>query len=125
MLKKNQLTDSFCRGAASLRAVLLFALLALSWNAVAAEKLVSITNKKSNGVTSFFVQNLQSADVTVTIEAKLTNYICAKQLPVTITVPPKGKLEAFALTPVAANADATWSYTYFATWGSLTAQHDD
>jgi murein DD-endopeptidase MepM/ murein hydrolase activator NlpD len=125
MLKKNQLTDSFCSSAAWLRAMLLFTALALCSNAAAGEKLVSITNKKANGVTSFFVQNLQSADVTVTIEAKLTNYKSEKPLPVTITIAPKSKVEAFTLTPMEAGKDANWSYTYFATWGNLVATHDD
>jgi murein DD-endopeptidase MepM/ murein hydrolase activator NlpD len=125
MLKKNHLTDSCSFGAASLRAILLFALLAFSWNAAAGEKLVSITNKKSNGLTSFYVQNLQSADVTVTLEARLTNYKSEKALPYTLTVPAKSKVEAFTLTPVEANTDSSWSYTYYATWGNLTARHDD
>jgi murein DD-endopeptidase MepM/ murein hydrolase activator NlpD len=125
MLKKNQVTDSFCSGAAYVRAMFLFAALALCSSAVAGEKLVSITNKKANGVTSFFVQNLQSAEVTVTIEAKVTNYKSDNTLPVTLTVAPKSKVEAFTLSPVDPNSDANWSYTYFATWGNLTAKHDD
>lgn len=125
MLKKNQLTDSFCSVAAYVRAMFLFAALALCSSAVAGEKLVSITNKKANGVTSFFVQNLQSAEVTVTIEAKVTNYKSDNALPVTLTVAPKSKVEAFTLSPVDPNSDANWSYTYFATWGNLTAKHDD
>jgi murein DD-endopeptidase MepM/ murein hydrolase activator NlpD len=125
MLKKNQVTHPFCSGAAYFRAMFLFAALAFSWNAAAGEKLVSITSKKANGITSFFVQNLQSADVTVTIEAKLTNYQSEKPLPVTFTVAPKSKVEAFEVTPIDANKDANWSYTYFATWGNLTAKHDD
>lgn len=125
MLKKNQVTDSFCRGAANFRALFLFGLLAFSWNAVAGEKLVKITNKKDQGVTTFLVQNLQSAEITVTIEAKISNYTSDKPLPVTLTVPPKSKVEAFTLKPSKPDADATWSYTYFATWGNLTAKHDD
>ena len=125
MLKKNQVTDSLCCGAGKLRAILLFSLLALSWNALAGEKLVNISNKKTNGITTFSVQNLQSADVTVTIEAKLNNYTPDKQLPVTVTVPAKGKVDAFTLTPANPDSDATWSYTYFATWGNTTAAHDD
>ena len=125
MLKKNQVTGSLYCGAASVRAVLLFALLAFSWNSIAGEKLVTITNKKANGITTFFVQNLQSAEITVTLEAKLSNYNSDKPLPVTFTVAPKEKVEAFHLTPANANIDASWSYTYFATWGNLSAKHDD
>ena len=125
MLKKNQVTDSLCSGAAKFRAIFLFALVAFSWNALAGEKLVSITNRKASGITTFVVQNLQSAEVTVTIEAKLSNYTPNKQLPVTLTVPPKGKVDAFTLAPAKPDADSTWSYTYYATWGNLTAKHDD
>jgi murein DD-endopeptidase MepM/ murein hydrolase activator NlpD len=125
MLKKKQLTDSFCSAAAKSRAIFLFALLAFSWNTLAGEKLVSIANKKGGGVTTFTVQNLQSAEVTVTIEAKLSNYTPNKPLPVTLTVPPKSKVEAFTLSPAKPDGDSTWSYTYFATWGNLTANHDD
>ena len=125
MLKKNQVTGSFCAGAAYFRAILIFIITAISLDAVAGEKLVSITTKKSNGGTTFVVQNLQSAEVTVTIEAKLTNYKSEKPLPVTLTIAPKSKAEAFNITPVEANAEASWSYTYFATWGNLTAKHDE
>src|SRR5436853_4913281 len=120
MLKKNQVSDSSYSGVAYLRAILLFACVALSLNAAAGEKLVSITTKKTNDVTSFFVQNLQSAEVTVTIEAKLTNYKSEKPLPVTLTLAPKSKAEAFKVSAIDAKAEATWSYTYFATWGNRT-----
>jgi murein DD-endopeptidase MepM/ murein hydrolase activator NlpD len=125
MPKKNQVTDSLCCGAAKCRAIFLFAVLAFSWNALAGEKLVSITNRKASGITTFVVQNLQSAEVTVTIEAKLSNYTPDKQLPVTLTIPAKGKVDAFTLAPAKPDADSTWSYTYYATWGNLTATHDD
>jgi murein DD-endopeptidase MepM/ murein hydrolase activator NlpD len=125
MLKKNQVTDSLYSGAAYLRAMFLLAFVALSLNAAAGEKLVAITTKKTNGVTSFFIQNLQSAEVTVTIEAKLANYKSEKALPVTLTLAPKSKAEAFNVSPIDAKAEATWSYTYFATWGNRTATHDD
>jgi murein DD-endopeptidase MepM/ murein hydrolase activator NlpD len=125
MQKKNQVTDSLSSGAASLRAMLLLALLAFSWNGLAGEKLVAISNKKSSGITTFFVQNLQYSEITVTLEAKLSNYNSDKPLPVTFTVPPKAKVEAFHLTPANTNADSSWSYTYYATWGSLTATNDN
>ena len=125
MLKKNRVTDSLSCGAGAFRAMFLFALLAFSSSAFAGEKLVAITNKKSNGITTFFVQNLQSAEITVTLEAKLTNYDSDKPLPVTFTVPGKAKVEAFNLTPANPNTDSTWSYTYFATWGAMNVTNDD
>jgi murein DD-endopeptidase MepM/ murein hydrolase activator NlpD len=107
------------------RASVSFLLLALTWSAGAAEKLVSISSQKTNEATVFLIQNLQSADVTVTIEAKLTNYKPSTTLPYTVTIPAKSKVTAFTLARVNTNADADWSYTYFATWGNLSVNHDE
>jgi len=135
---QNQLTHRSCRGTSKLRA-LLFALIAtFASTAFAEEKLISITNDvelqttrdaagkvTTNRVTCFHVHNLQSGDVTVTLEAKLKNYASEIPLPCTLTIPANGDVEAFRIHTVDPNADSKWSYTYFATWGSLTAQHDD
>lgn len=91
----------------------------------AQERLVKITTKKDGKTTDFYVQNLQSADVTVTLEMDLKNYSSNQKLPYTTTVPPKTAIKAFSLTPTEADKDSSWSYTYYATWGSLTATHDD
>jgi len=112
-------------GMVLVRAALFIILLASGWNAAATEKLVAISSFKTNGITTFFVQNLQSADVTVTVEAKLNNYICAKELPYTATVPGRAKIEAFSITRDDEAKAADWSYKYFATWGALTVTHDD
>jgi murein DD-endopeptidase MepM/ murein hydrolase activator NlpD len=104
-------------------ALFLFAL-GLS-QASAAEKLVAIENEKSGGTTKFFVKNLQAADVTVTLVVELTNYKSAVELPRTITVPPKTRSELATISIINADADANWSYTYFATWGSLDVKHDE
>jgi murein DD-endopeptidase MepM/ murein hydrolase activator NlpD len=103
----------------------LLALLALTGSLRGEEKLVSITNKKIDGATRFFVENLQTADITVTIEAKLSNYASATPLPCTVSVPPRAKVEAFAIRPVEQDVDSKWSYTYFATWGNLEARHEE
>ena len=108
------------------RAVVMMLLLAAGiFTSVAGEKLVSISNEKAEGATTFTVQNLQDADVTVTIEAKLSNYACSQTLPCTMTIPAKSRTNLFTLTRVKDNADADWSYTYFATWGNLEVTHDD
>jgi murein DD-endopeptidase MepM/ murein hydrolase activator NlpD len=125
MAFKNQTTESYCRGAAGIRAAFVLMLLAVGFSSFAGEKLVSITNFKTNGITTFYVENLQSADVTVTIETKLTNYESAKTLPFVATIPARQKIEAFTLNPVKADADSNWSYTYFATWGDTAVSHDD
>ena len=103
--------------------LLLFA--AATFNSFAGEKLVSISNQKNDGITTFTIQNLQSADVTVTIEAKLSNYASSQPLPCTVTLPAKTRTNLFTLSRVKEDADADWSYTYFATWGNLAVQHDD
>lgn len=103
----------------------IFALLLGSAEAASGEKLVSIENQKSGSTTTFYAKNLQAADVTVTLVAELNNYKSGVELPRTITLPPKSKVELAEISIVDTNADANWSYTYFATWGSLSVKHDD
>jgi murein DD-endopeptidase MepM/ murein hydrolase activator NlpD len=116
LLKKTN--QMICRGA------MLFLFLA-TFTAAAGEKLVSITSEKNSGGAIFVVENLQSADVTVTIEAKLSNYASSQPLPCTVTIPAKSRTNAFSIARVNTEADADWSYTYFATWGNLAVTHDD
>jgi murein DD-endopeptidase MepM/ murein hydrolase activator NlpD len=89
------------------------------------QKLIRITTDKKDDKTEFFVENLQSADVTVTLEFKLSNLASSQPLPYTATIPPLTRVDVFSLTPVDAKQDSTWSYTYYATWGSLNVTHDD
>jgi murein DD-endopeptidase MepM/ murein hydrolase activator NlpD len=121
----NKTNHQVCPGIAKFRAAFVFILLALTWNISAGEKLVNITNQRTGDGTAFFVQNLQSADVTVTIEAKLSNYKSTAPLPFTVTIPAKGRTNAFTISRLDAKNEADWSYTYFATWGNLSVQHDD
>ncbi len=99
--------------------------LATASAAAAEQKLVKISNKKVDGRTEFFIENLQSADVTVTLEFELKNLTSSQPLPHTATLPPRTKVAAFSLKPIESEEDSTWSYTYFATWGSLEVQHDE
>ncbi len=89
------------------------------------QKLIRISTQKASDQTQFFVENLQYADVTVTIEVELKNLASSKPLPFTATIPPRTKLKVFDVTPVVSKQDSSWAYTYYATWGSLTAVHDD
>ena len=109
------------------RAIAAIATVCLLCAATAAgdQKLVKITSQKKDGRTDFFVENLQDADVTVTLEFELKNLSSTEGLPFTTTIPPRTKLAAFSLSQIEPKDDSTWSYTYFATWGTLTAQHDD
>jgi murein DD-endopeptidase MepM/ murein hydrolase activator NlpD len=103
--------------------------LIVSWAAVAEnsgkEKLINITTKRDGDVTHFLVENLQSADVTVTFEMALENLIGTVQSPYTAPYPAKMVTKAFAISPKDTDKGWNWSYTYYATFGSLTAAHDD
>jgi murein DD-endopeptidase MepM/ murein hydrolase activator NlpD len=114
-----------CLRIAKFRAAFLLIVIALGVDGFASEKLVNITNQKTSSGTVFFVQNLQAADVTVTIETKLSNYQATTALPCTLTIPAKTRTNVFTISRVDPKAEADWSYTYFATWGNLAVQHDD
>ncbi|MGN6385557.1 MAG: M23 family metallopeptidase [Verrucomicrobiota bacterium] len=107
-------------------ALFLFAFTCFQPSARATEqKLIHISTEKKDDKTEFFVENLQHADVTVTLEFELNNLSSNKPLPFTATIPPQTKVNVFELVPVDSKKDSTWSYTYYATWGSLSANHDD
>ena len=89
------------------------------------QKLIKISSSKKDGETQFFVENLQFADVTVTIDMELKNLTPTEPVPFTATIPAREKVAVFSLNPTDPNNDSSWSYTYYATWGSLSAEHDD
>ena len=89
------------------------------------QKLIRITTQKNDGTTKFFVENLQHADVTVTIEMEVENLSSTVSLPFTATIPPQVKTNVFELSPENPREDSSWSYTYYATWGSLHVDHDN
>jgi murein DD-endopeptidase MepM/ murein hydrolase activator NlpD len=89
------------------------------------QKLIRISTQKEGDKTHFVVENLQYADVTVTIEIELKNLKASQAVPYTATIPPRGKADVFDLTPENPKQDSSWSYTYYATWGSLSVEHDN
>lgn len=89
------------------------------------QKLIRITTEKHGRTTSFFLENLQHADVTVTLEMELENLRGTAELPFTATIAPQTKTNIFNLTPEDRSEDSSWSYTYYATWGSLHVTHDN
>lgn len=106
--------------------IFLLVLVLLQSLALAGEqKLIKITTQKRDNRTEFIVENLQHADVTVTIEMDLKNLTSTEKLPFTTTLAPRTKTSVFNVVPTNANEDSSWSYTYYATWGNLTVQHDD
>jgi murein DD-endopeptidase MepM/ murein hydrolase activator NlpD len=111
----------------TLSRLLAISLLALlQFTATAGEqKLIKITTQKQDNRTEFVIENLQHADVTVTLEMELKNLTATETLPYTATLSPRTKTTVFSVTPTDPAEDSSWSYTYYATWGNLTAQHDD
>ena len=67
--------------ASMFKAVLLtFALLPLTTEA-GEQKLIRVSTAKSEGKTAFYVENLQHADVTVTLEMELSNFTPSEEVP--------------------------------------------
>ena len=89
------------------------------------QKLIKISTQKNDGRTTFQIENLQDADVTVTVELELKNLAASSEVPFTATIPARTKIEALTLRPIEEKQDSSWSYTYFATWGNLDVQHED
>lgn len=128
-----QKNDTFClkpASAVSLRDRLFIFFLVL-WaafsvdSAAGEQKLIKISTQKNDDRTEFVVENLQHADVTVTIEMEIKNLTVSKPVPFTATLGPRSKSVVFDVVPTDPNEDSSWSYTYYATWGSLHVTHDD
>jgi murein DD-endopeptidase MepM/ murein hydrolase activator NlpD len=112
----------------------LIAVLAVAWGSVPVEAaapaacretLVKITSQRQGDQTQFFVQNLQAADVTVTLEFDSENLSSSVPLPVTRTLSGNERAEITKLAPANPDKAWRWSYTYYATFGSMSAKHDD
>ncbi|HEV8542140.1 MAG TPA: peptidoglycan DD-metalloendopeptidase family protein, partial [Verrucomicrobiae bacterium] len=114
--------DKFTRTIACL---LTLCFVSLSSFAGSEQKLIKITTQKKEDHTDFYVENLQFADVTVTLEVDLKNLSSTDKLPYTATIAPRSKVKVFSLAPVDTKEDSSWSYTYYATWGNLNVAHDD
>jgi len=56
---------------------------------------------------------------------ELKNLKPSAPVPFTTTVPPREKIAAFTVGAEDPKQDSSWSYTYYATWGSLSVEHDD
>jgi murein DD-endopeptidase MepM/ murein hydrolase activator NlpD len=89
------------------------------------QKLIKITSLKKDDQTEFYVENLQFADVTVTLEMELNNLAASEKLPFTATIAPRAKVKMFSVAAQDTQKDSSWSYTYYATWGNLEVTHDD
>jgi murein DD-endopeptidase MepM/ murein hydrolase activator NlpD len=89
------------------------------------ETLIRISTERDGSLTHLFVENVQAAQVTVTFEMELSNLAGSVPFPYTATLPGKKRIELFTLSPVDLTRGWSWTYTYYSTFGSTTAQHDD
>jgi murein DD-endopeptidase MepM/ murein hydrolase activator NlpD len=89
------------------------------------ETLIRILTEREGTLTHLYVENLQYADVTVTLEMDLVNMKASVNFPCTQTVPGKKKVEFLTLTPRDSAQGWSWTYTYYSTFGNTSAQHDD
>jgi len=88
-------------------------------------RLVRVTAARNGECTELWVENLQTAEVTVTLEMELDNFQSSRGLPFAATLPPRSRLRAVALQPKDPARESNWSYTYHATWGGMHAVHDE
>jgi hypothetical protein len=91
-----------------------------------ADKMLKVTTKQDvGGVTHFFVENTEAAEVTATFDLKMSNLCCSTNLPLTTTFPGNTTVEAFSVSPLQPKAPWGFSYTDSFTIGNKDAVHDD
>jgi murein DD-endopeptidase MepM/ murein hydrolase activator NlpD len=89
------------------------------------ETLIRISTEKEGALTRVYVENLQAADVTVTFEMDMVNLSSTVEFPYTKTLAARKKEMLFTMQPREANRGWSWTYTYYSTFGSTSAEHDD
>jgi murein DD-endopeptidase MepM/ murein hydrolase activator NlpD len=89
------------------------------------KKMLEVTSRDEDGVTHFYVHNLEAADVTATFDMGLCNLKPSTNFPYSTTFAGNQTVEAFTLTPIDTHVPWNYSYTDCFTIGSLTAVHDD
>lgn len=88
-------------------------------------KRVRVTSRCNGGVTYFFVENLELAEVTVSFHFALTNLKSTVGFPYTATFPPQQTTVAFSLSPAEPDKPWDYSFTNYYKLGSAAAAHDD
>ncbi|EEF58703.1 M23 family metallopeptidase [Pedosphaera parvula] len=88
-------------------------------------KMLKIFTKEEGGLTRFYVQNLEAAEVTATFDMKMLNMKASTNFPFTAVFPGNQTVEAFTMTPGEKGAPWNYSYSDCFTIGSTTAVHDD
>ena len=89
------------------------------------ETLIRVSTERDGPGTRLLVENLQAAEVTVTFEMDLVNLSASVSFPFTTTLTGLQRVELFRLTPKDAALGWSWTYTYYSTFGSTAAKHDD
>ena len=89
------------------------------------ETLIQVSGEPEGNATRIFVENLQTANVTVTFEMQLVNLEPKVRFPYTTTLAGKTKLKVLSLSPKDPACAWSWTYTYYCTFGSTTVEHDD
>jgi murein DD-endopeptidase MepM/ murein hydrolase activator NlpD len=87
--------------------------------------MLKVTQRRDGNVTHFLVENLESADVTVTFDLGLVNLRGNIHFPFTTTLAPHEATEAFSLSPIDEARQWHFSLTNSYTLGSSRAVHDD
>jgi murein DD-endopeptidase MepM/ murein hydrolase activator NlpD len=87
-------------------------------------KAVKVTSKRAGASTTFYVENQELCEITMTFDFNLVNLDGGKAFPHTATFAP-GKSEAFTLAPVDASAPWEYSYTNYFKLGSNSCEHDE
>ncbi|MDB6125826.1 MAG: Peptidase [Pedosphaera sp.] len=88
-------------------------------------KMLKVFTRDEGGLTHFFVQNLEAADVTATFDMQLLNMEANAKFPFTSTIAGNQTIEAFTLQPVKKDFPWNYSYTDSFTIGNNKAVHDD
>lgn len=84
--------------------------------------IVSVVNGNNVDV---YIDNRQSAEITVTLEPTLANMHSSVAFPYSETFPGNAKTKAFSLSVANARAQHSYRHNYKWTWGSMHAEHDD
>lgn len=108
----------------SVRGAGLLLLAAVSWIHADPVKLIQVHTERRDTATTFVIENLQSAEVTVSFDLHAQN---ALGIPDTSSfcLGPGSRTNYFTLRSQAGQREPDWSYTYHATWGAMEARHDD
>jgi murein DD-endopeptidase MepM/ murein hydrolase activator NlpD len=88
------------------------------------ERLVRITTERDGARTHFYAENLQLANITVTIELQALNLDSDAGFPYTKSLGGYQRKRLFSLTHSDQDKPWKWSYTYYSTWGCMDAEHD-